>query len=283
MEVGALLPVMRTKRSGIAVPSYQRPQVFDEAHLEGWRRLTELHHQLNPYLRAADETYRRTGLPIVRHLVLAHPRSGRAQDADDEYLFGADLLAAPVTEPGVDERRAWVPPGRWVDWWASTRMAGDGAYRLGRARIARGGRERTLPAPLGEPPLLLRAGAVLPLLDREVETLSPYPGDDGLVRASDRERSLRLLVVPWDRSRSALPDGGSARSSAGGGSWELRLRSRAKRRYEIEASLSTIGLRPGRVLAGGRKLPERAWSYDRESGVLRASVAGRRVRLAVRD
>ncbi len=73
MELGALLPVMRTKRSGIAVPSYPRPQVFDEKHIEDWRRLTELHHQLNPYLRAADETYRRNGLPIVRHLVLAHP------------------------------------------------------------------------------------------------------------------------------------------------------------------------------------------------------------------
>lgn len=283
IELGALVPVMRTKRSGIAVPSYPRPQVYDPEHLETWRRLTELHHQLNPYLRAADETYRRTGLPIARHLVLRYPRSGRAQDAGDQYLFGPDLLAAPVTEPGVTERRAWIPPGRWVDWWGSTRMAKDGAYRLGEAQMIRGGRERTLAAPLGEPPLLLRAGAVLPLLDRDVETLSPYRGEDGLVRAEDRERSLRLLAVPEGRSRSALPDGGMARSAVRRGAWSLRLRAKRRMRFGIEASLEATSIgRPRQVLVDGRPARGSDWSYDSGEGVLRVTARGRGAEITVR-
>ena len=283
MEIGALVPVMRTKRSGIAVPSYRRPQVYDPRHIDTWRRLTELHHQLNPYLRAADETYRRTGLPIARHLVLRYPRSGRAQDADDQYLFGPDLLAAPVTEPGVTERRAWIPPGRWVDWWGSTRMAKDGAYRLGRPRVVRGGRQSVLPAPLGEPPLYLRVGAVLPLLDRDVETLSPYRGEDRLVRAQDRDRSLRLLTVPSGRGRSALPDGGVARSAVRHGAWSLRIRAKRRMRFEVEASLEAAGIgRPRQVLVGGRALRGAEWSFDARRGVLRVTASGRNVEITAR-
>ena len=159
-------------------------------------------------------------------------------------------------------------------------MAGDGTYRLGRADVLRGGRERVLPAPLGEPPLLLRAGAVLPLLDRDVGTLSPYAGDEALVRAEDRERVLRLLTVPLGRSRSALPDGGTARSVARGSGWKLRLRARRPTRFRIEASLGAI--RPGHVRSNGRPLAGSEWSYDRRTGVLRAAVLGKRVRLEVR-
>jgi alpha-glucosidase (family GH31 glycosyl hydrolase) len=285
IELGALLPVMRTKRSGIAVPSYQRPQVFDDAHIETWRRLTELHHQLNPYLVAADETYRRTGMPIVRHLVLAYPRSRRAQRENDQYLFGPDLLAAPVTEPGVTESRAWLPPGRWVEWWGSTRMANrDGAYQLGMVDVLTGGRERTLRAPLGEPPLLLRAGAVLPMLDRDVQTLAPYAGEDDLVRVDDRRRSLRLLAVPSGRSSSPLPGRGRARSIEHDGGWTLRLRSRRPTRFEVEASLRALRNRSRlhEVRVDGEPLPERSWSYEPHSQVLRVSVRGPRVRLDVR-
>ena len=73
MEFGALIPVMRTKRTGLAIPSYDRPQVFDKEHLPIWRRLTALHTQLNGYLHEADAEYRRSGLPIARHLALLHP------------------------------------------------------------------------------------------------------------------------------------------------------------------------------------------------------------------
>ncbi len=186
-----------------------------------------------------------------------------------------------MTEPEVTERRAWLPPGRWVEWWDSTKEAKDGAFRLGRVKVLGGDRDRTLDAPLGEPPLLLRAGAVLPLLDREVETLSPYSGDAGLVRAEDRASRLRLLAVPRDKSKSALPDGGVAKSREHDGGWELRLRFPTRMRVDIEASLGALkkSFRPSRLTVDGEKLPASKWSYVSRSQVLRAAIGGKRVHL----
>ena len=285
IELGALVPVMRTKRSGIAIPSYARPQVFDEDQLPHWRRLTELHLQLNPYLRAADDEHRASGLPIARHLVLAWPRLETAQRTHDEYLLGSDLLAAPVTAPGLTEREVWLPPGRWVDWWRSARMLEpSGAYRLGRLTVLRGAREVTLPAPLGQPPLLLRAGAILPLIGADIDTLSPYGSEAGLVRLEDRADRLRVLAVPRGRSPARLPDGGLARSRERRGRWSLTLRAARRTRWQIEASLGALRrpFRPRRVLLAGRRLSRKRWRYERSAMRLTVRARGKRVRLVVR-
>ena len=76
-----------------------------------WRRYAKLRTQLYPYLAAADATYQRSGLPIMRHLALAYPRDARATARDDEFLFGPDLLVAPVLEPGATQRDA-LPAAR---------------------------------------------------------------------------------------------------------------------------------------------------------------------------
>ncbi len=179
----------------------------------------------------------------------------------------------------------WLPPGRWVDWWRSVAFSEpSGAYRLQRPRVLRGRRDHEIDAPLGQPPLLLRAGAVLPLLGGDVDTLSPYGAETGLVRLGDRARRMRLMAVPRGRSRSRLPDGAAARSLERRGRWVLRVRARRSMRWSVEASMRTLRrpFRPRRVLSRGRVLPRRRWSYDRRSGVLRVSVRGARVRLDVR-
>ena len=92
---------MRTQANGVALPPRDRPQVTDADQLANWRRYTKLHTQLFPYLSAAQQEYTRTGLPVMRHLALVHPsQPGR----DDQFLFGPDLLAAPVLDPGVTSR-----------------------------------------------------------------------------------------------------------------------------------------------------------------------------------
>ena len=284
IELGALLPVMRTKRSGIALPSYTRPQVFDPEILPLWKKLTALHQQLNPYLRAADEQYRRTGLPIVRHLLLAHPELREAQAADDEFLLGDDLLVAPVTAPGVKERKAYVPPGRWVDFWRSVAYDEPStAYSLGRAEVLQGGSERTLPARLGEPPLLFRVGAVIPLLDPAIRTLADY-GHPQVTRLADRERRTTLLAVPRGTTLRRLGPYGSARSIERRGRWILRVRSKRRQSISVEASLLALRrpFTPKEVLVNGKRLPRSRWSFSKETGVLRLTVRGALVRIEAR-
>jgi alpha-glucosidase (family GH31 glycosyl hydrolase) len=283
IEFGALAPVMRTKRSGIALPSYARPQVYEKEQLPVWRRMTELHTQLNAYLQAADAEHRRSGLPIARHLSLVWPGEPRALDAHDEYLLGDSLLVAPVLAPGARERKLWLPPGGWVDFWRSARMvARSGAYRPGaRARVLSGGRDVTVPAALGEPPLLVRAGAVLPLLDGDVDTLAPY--GEGVVHLKDRADYLRLLAFPRGRSRSALADGAIA-STESRRRWRLTARSSGVKRWTVDASLGSLRrpYQPRRVYNNGRLVKRSAWRYDRRNRGLRVEVRGARLRLDVR-
>jgi len=283
IELGAVSGVMRTKRSGIALPAYERPQVFDPGTLPVWRRYAKLHTQLLPYLQAADGTYRATGLPLMRHGLLTHPGDRRAVRADDQFMFGPDLLAAPVLEPGATRRRLYLPAGRWIDLWRSASYrTRDGSLGLGGVRILRGHRALTLPAPLAELPLLVRAGAVIPMLSADVDTLAPYRGP-GVVRLADRRDRLELLAFPRGRSTAAM---GARRErlhlAEGAGEWRLTIRGKRARLYRVQASLATLRrpFAPRSLTVAGT--PLRSWSYDRRTRVLRATFRVRHGTLVVR-
>ena len=284
IQLGAVSGLMRTKRSGIALPAYERPQVFDPASMPIWRRYAKLHTQLLPYIEAADAEYRATGMPLMRHGLLTDPGDPRAIRADDQFEFGPDLLAAPVLRPGARRRSLYLPRGRWVDLWRSGRyVARDGSLSLGSARLLRGRRRVTLPAPRDELPLLVRAGAVLPLLPADVDTLAPYAGA-GVVRLADRRDRMQLLAFPRGRSESRMGARGERLVSVeGGGRWTLAVRGKRARGYRLQASLRTLRrpFAPRRVLLAGRPLARSAWSYDRRSGVLRVAFRCRSARLAV--
>ncbi|HYH60426.1 MAG TPA: TIM-barrel domain-containing protein, partial [Solirubrobacterales bacterium] len=73
VQFGAVSGVMRTQRNGVALPPRDRPQVTDPDQIDNWRRYTKLRTQLYPYISAAEGTYQRNGLPLMRHLILKYP------------------------------------------------------------------------------------------------------------------------------------------------------------------------------------------------------------------
>jgi len=287
VQFGAVSGVMRTQHNGFAAPPKVRPQIYDDDQIGNWKRYAKLRTQLYPYLAAAAAEYDRSGLPIMRHLVLAHPDDPAAVARDDEFLFGPDLLAAPVLAPGVVTRDVYLPRGEWIDLW----RAGDwdstaGAFVFGAAAVVGGERAVVVPAPLDELPLFVRAGAIVPLLPPEVDTLAPY-GDPalGLVSLRDRERRLNLLAFPRGESAAAMFDRRERiRSSEGPGVWDLAIRGRRPRTYELQASLATLAqpFEPCAPEWNGKPLADEAWSYDTDRAVLRATFLGRKGRLRVR-
>jgi alpha-glucosidase (family GH31 glycosyl hydrolase) len=238
VQFGAVSPVMRMQRNGVAFPEKERPQAEDDDQIANWRRYAKLHTRLLPYLEAADRTYRRTGMPIMRHLALAYPDDEGSYMREDEYLFGPDLLAAPVIEPGATRRDLYLPPGRWVDLWRSVAYREKrGTLRLRRAHVLAGRREATIPAPLEELPLLLRAGAVLPLLPADVDTLASYgPGPDAVPFRARRNR-LDLIAFPRGRWKGTFFRGEKLRSTVRRGRWDLVIRGKRMRRYSLQAVL----------------------------------------------
>jgi alpha-glucosidase (family GH31 glycosyl hydrolase) len=225
IEFGAVSAVMRTSGS-----------LPDPALLAVWRRYAKLHTQLYPYLRAADAEYRDTGMPLMRALALTEPG---APATDDEFGFGPNLLAAPVVKQGQTSRSVRLPRGRWTAGLAY--RSSDGAWIARRAPALRGGRSITMRAGVDELPLLVRAGALLPLLDADVGSL---------YRASSFAR-LRLLAFPRGRSQARIFDSEGLRSRLTAKDWTLTLSQARKRSIAIEAVLPWRACGPGVTTRAG--------------------------------
>ena len=286
VQLGLVSGVMRTQRDGIAIPDYDRPQVDDPDQLPHWRRYAKLRTQLYPYVAAADREYRRSGLPIMRHLALVDPDDPAAVDRDDTFLFGPDVVVAPVVVPGATTRDLYVPRGTWVDFWRAVEYrSADGAFVLRGGEPLTGGGERTLPAPADELPMLIRAGAVLALLAPDVDTLADYgAGNPGVVRLADRDRALRLLAFPRDRTEGRFLERGRWRSVETSGRWVLTARAERRSTWTIDAALGTLAVpfAPCWVSVNRRRLPADAWTYDPSTNVLRTVADGRGIRIEAR-
>jgi alpha-glucosidase/alpha-D-xyloside xylohydrolase len=169
------------------------------------RKYLELRYQLMPYLYSAVREAHETGLPIMRALWLHYPDDATAVARGDEYLWGRDILVAPVTEKAATSRRLYLPRGVWHDFWTEEKVEG--------------GREITRPVDLATMPLYVRAGAIIPLgpikqyTGEEVDgplTLQIYPGangsftlyeDDGSTLDYRRGEWMKLRIAWNDRRR----------------------------------------------------------------------------------
>ena len=122
----------------------------------------------------------------------------------DQFLWGRDLLVAPVVEKGAASRKLYLPKGTWFDFWTSER--------------AEGGREVDRAVTLETTPLYVRAGAVIPMgpvkqyVDEPVDgplSLTVYPGADGASSIyEDDGRSFDYRTGQFMRIAVAWQDSG---------------------------------------------------------------------------
>ena len=168
------------------------------------QRYLNLRYQLLSYnVNLAREAYD-TGMPFMRALWLHYPHDLVAAKRGDEYLWGRDLLIAPVTSKGATVRRVYLPEGNWYDWWSGERLTGGREI------------ERTVdPATM---PILVREGAIIPFdplrqftdeLVTEPTELRIYPGKDGfLALCEDDGRSLEYLRTTGAGTHMTWDDAG---------------------------------------------------------------------------
>jgi len=171
-NTGELGPSEITPSGDVANPG---PEELHNAQVEPiCRKYLELRYRMMPYLYSAVWECCRTGMPVIRALWLHYPDDPKAVARGDEYLWGRDILVAPVTEKGTASRRLYLPRGDWHDFWTNERVAG--------------GTEIERPVDLETMPLYVRAGAVLPFgplkqyAGEKVDgplSVKIYPGADG--------------------------------------------------------------------------------------------------------
>ncbi|MGB8330886.1 MAG: TIM-barrel domain-containing protein, partial [Polyangiales bacterium] len=271
---GGLSVVMRSQRSGVRFPDYVRPQPWDTAHQPVWRRYSKLHTQLYPYIQAAAENYYANGQPIMQHHVLTHPADPQATARDDQYMFGRDILVAPVHVEGATDRELYLPAGTWVEWWRTLYYGEEGGtFSLGAAVLHEGMETITVAAPNPEIPMFVQTGAIIPMLSPDVFTLSEYGDDPAIIHASDRDHLLHVLAFPRGETSGAFYDDGAWTSTEAEGTWALTLDNGRERTIHLEASMRTP-VEPFDVCGvelDGSALPDEDWSYDEITGVLDAT------------
>lgn len=163
-QMGAFSPLMRAH--GLRP---REPWEFGEHALQVCREWIRLRYSLLPYIWQVAGEVEREGMPFIRPLSLEDPEDPVAMSIDDEYLFGRDVLVAPVMDDtmGEVERRVYVPAGTWYDFVTD--------------EVVEGPRFLTRICPLDRIPVLVRAGAVIPRVE---------VGED--VRCTDD-----LIERPW--------------------------------------------------------------------------------------
>jgi alpha-glucosidase len=146
IEWGVFQPFCRTHTSIRTID--QEPWSFGPQVEAVARKMIETRMRLLPYMYSAFVEASETGAPVNRPLVYQYPADRQAQRIADQFLLGRDLLVAPVLQPAADRRMVYFPEGEWVDWWTGNRHSGM-TWRI-------------VDAPLGQPPVFARAGAVIP-------------------------------------------------------------------------------------------------------------------------
>ena len=107
------------------------PWLYSEDFLKSFRNADNMRYELMPYIYAQAKESSEKGLPMMRALFVEYPQDAGSWLIDNEYLFGSDMLVAPLFEE-VTERDVYLPPGQWVDY--QTKKVYNGGWH----RIAAG-------------------------------------------------------------------------------------------------------------------------------------------------
>lgn len=91
------------------------PWLISEEFTEAFREAAEMKYRLMPYVYAQAKDCSNRGLPMVRALFIEFPDDPGAWNVEDEYMFGSQMLVAPMIESG-DERVCYLPAGKWIDY-----------------------------------------------------------------------------------------------------------------------------------------------------------------------
>ena len=162
----------------------REPWAYGEEAERIFRQYDELRYRLLPYIYSEAVICGRTSLPMMRPLVLDYQDDPNTFTIDDQYLFGRNLLVAPILDE-TSRRRVYLPSGEWVDYWSKETVNGD--------------RWLTVEAALDIMPLYVKAGAILPYgpkvqyvneLPLDPLTLEIYkPGELGNYTIHDEDRA----------------------------------------------------------------------------------------------
>lgn len=161
------------------------PWLYDSKRVQDvFRKSAEMKYRLMPYVYAQAKECTEKGLPMLRALFVEFPDDPGAWKVDDEYLFGSQILVAPLLESGMTGRTVYLPEGKWIDYQT------EKVYEGGWHQIEAG----SLPIIM-----LVRDGSVLPHLKLAQSTAEMDWSKMSLkVYSADKKQAEGLVCLPAD-------------------------------------------------------------------------------------
>ncbi len=262
LQMGAFSPMLRT-HAQLKPEPYHYPQ-----HDAIIKDFIKQRYQWLPYNYTLAYENTVEGLPLARP-VNFHSEGGTVDaNVTDEYLWGSEVLVAPVFKKGARSRKVYFPAGdTWINWNKPSQTFA-------------GGTTATVAAPLEEMPMFVKAGSFIPQYMRPIENVSQYDPMFLTVKYFPSKESSSFTVFDDNRlSPTSLSDGQYQLTTftavPQGRKLEIDIESEGSYKEMPEGRMITLEIpgiaRPARVTVGGERLTEvstpkairnSAWCYN---------------------
>lgn len=147
MQFGVFNPISRAHHEG---NNAVEPWKFGPKVEAICKKVIELKYQLFPYIYTYAREAHDTGIPLMRALMLEYPEDSETANLNGEFLFGKELLVAPVVEEGAATKKVYLPEGEWIDF-----MHPEAGYQ--------GKKWIDYPVSLETTPFFVRKGSIIPM------------------------------------------------------------------------------------------------------------------------
>lgn len=254
MQMGVFSPIWKPHGMGQSRWPLDRSQISQQMA----RKYGQLRYELMPYTYTQAHIAQRTGRPMARAMFLEYPQADAAWENDLQYMWGDDLLIAPMFDK--NQRSVWLPKGRW--------------YRFfDPEKIESKGEEMMVEAELSDLPVFVKAGAIIPcyeyaqstfFMDKSKLILHIYTGADGLfalieddgITEAYREGAVAETAFRYEENKATLSIGAMEGTYEG---------------MPMEREITCIfhGVTTSiKALLNGQQLPADAVAYEEDGQVL---------------
>jgi alpha-D-xyloside xylohydrolase len=161
----------------------KEPWDYGDAFQNYFRDVINLKYKLMPYVYAQSKQAAEKGLPMVRALFVEYPQDKGAWLIDNEYLFGSDILVAPIFEEGKKQRDVYLPQGQWIDFQTGKSYTG-GWHMIEAGKI--------------ESIIMVREGAIIPQMKVAQTTKDLDWANIDLVAYTNGNEAKGVIYLPND-------------------------------------------------------------------------------------
>lgn len=159
----------------------------DDSIVPVYRLFANLRMNLLPYIWQEAKNSSNTSRPMMAHLIYDYPEDPEVHNIEDAYMFGRDLLVAPVITEGASGRNIYLPEGVWYDLWTGDRH--DGKQTI------------SYECPIDRIPVFVREGAAIPTNMNARLCMGTQSKDGAVSNALDRYENLCFLLFGTEGKR----------------------------------------------------------------------------------